>query len=155
MSFIPTATQKAKDKKSAKSATSAKPITQHEDFCAELVDGVMDFSSLMKEQFIVAVSTGPRNKSGLLPSTIRGPFDFYSMVETLGCMWEREQHHGKAFVLTQDFNKAPAFLDEGTVDYIESRWQDIIATGILEAAIMGEDETIIPAGIIEASPEDD
>jgi hypothetical protein len=157
MSFIPDATQAAIDRKNPKSddtQTIAKPITQSEDFCAELVNGTMDFSHIIDKQFIVAVNTGPRNKPAILASTMRGPFEFYEMVEVVGCMWEREQHHAKVYVLTKDFNKSSSFLDEGTIDYIESRWEDIVATGILEAALMDDGPTI-PAGLISASQEDE
>ena len=157
MSFIPDATQSAIDKKNPKSddtQTVAKPITQSEDFCAELMNGSMDFSALQDKLFIVAVNTGSRNKPALLASTMRGPFDFYEMVESVGCMWEREQHHAKVYVLTKDFNKSSSFLDEGTIDYIESRWEDIVATGILEAAL-ADDGPVISAGLISADKEDE
>ena len=44
------------------------------------------------------------------------------MVEAVGAMWEREQHHAKVFLLTKSFEEAPAFLDEGTIDYLEANW---------------------------------
>lgn len=154
MSFIPDSVQKKIDKtKKDDTLTVAKPITQSEDFCAELVSGTMDFSKLQDKQFIVAVNTGQRNKPALLPSTMRGPFDFYEMVESVGCMWEREQHHAKVYVLTKDFTKSSSFLDEGTVDYIEANWENIVASGILEAAIMDDGPTI-PAGMISSDIED-
>jgi hypothetical protein len=157
MSFIPSGEQKRKDAQNKKvdgSQVVAKPITQDEDFCAELVDGVMDFSSINKEQFIVAVNTGDRNKQLLLASTIRGPFDFFEMVENVGKMWENEQHHAKVYILTKDYTKVPAFLDGGTIDYIEANYEDIIFSGIIEAELT-EDQVIIPAGIIGSNPEDD
>ncbi len=157
MSFLADAKQKMKDKLSPKKDDSqivAKPVTQEEDFCAELYGGSMNFSKLYDEKFIVAVNTGDRNKQKLLASTIRGPFDFYEMTEAVGAMWQREQHHAKVYLLTQDFEEAPAFLDEGTIDYLEANWQDIVATGVLEAALAQDDEAI-PAGIIGTDPEND
>ena len=163
MSFIPDSAQKQKDKSSskqddvltvAKPLELDKPITQSEDFCAELMQGTMDFSSIMNGQFIVAVNTGPRNKPAILASTMRGTFDFYEMVEAVGCMWEREQHHAMVYVLTKDFNKSSSFLDEGTVDYIEANWEDIVASGILEAAL-SDDGPVIPAGLITADKEEE
>lgn len=147
-----------RDKNSKKddSLTVAKPLTQSEDFCAELMEGTMDFSGIMDKNFLVAVNTGSRNKPLLLASTMRGPFDFYEMVEAVGCMWEREQHHAKVYVLTKSYDESSQFLDEGTIDYIEANWEDIVATGILEAALMDdEDIPLIPAGLITADPEDD
>jgi len=159
MSFLADAKQKLKDKLNPKkddSQTVAKPITQEGDFCAELHGGAMNFSKIESEQFIVAVNTGDRNKQKLLASTIRGPFDFYEMVEAVGVMWEREQHHAKVFVLTKDFNEAPSFLDEGTIDYLEANWEDMVAQGILEAELIGyEDEDAIEAGTIGVNEEDD
>lgn len=159
MSFIESAKQKLKDKLNPKkddSQTIAKPVTQDEDFCAELYGGSMNFSKLEGEQFIVAVSTGDRNKQKLLASTIRGPFDFYEMVEAVGAMWEREQHHAKVFLLTKNFEEAPSFLDEGTIDYLEANWQDMVANGILEAMLTEDDEgETIEAGIVGVTEDDD
>lgn len=159
MSFIPDSLQKAKDKLNPKkddSMTVAKPLTQSEDFCAELMEGTMDFSSIEGAAFLVAVNTGDRNKPPLLASTMRGPFEFYEMVEAVGCMWEREQHHAMVYVLTKDFDKSSSFLDEGTIDYIEANWEDMVATGILEAALMQDDDApVIPAGLIVADSEED
>lgn len=160
MSFIPDSSQKAKDRLNPKkddSQTVAKalPITQSEDFCAELTSGVMDFTPLHGEQFLVAVNTGDRNKPPLLASTMRGPYEFCDMVERVGRMWEDEQHHAMVYVLTQDVDKASSFLDEGTIDYIEANWEDIAFDTMLEATLMDEDTLVIPAGIILADPEED
>lgn len=160
MSFIPSGEQKQQDKLNPKaddSQTLAKPLTQSEDFCAELMDGTMDFSHIEGSEFLVAVNTGSRNKPPLLASTMRGPFEFYEMVEAVGCMWEREQHHAMVYVLTKDFDKSSQFLDEGTVDYLEANWEDMVCSGILEAAIADDysDGPIIPAGLITANSEDD
>lgn len=153
MSFIPSADVKAQDKKDNKqnqTAQVATPITQDPEYCAELDGRKMDFSYLENKTFIVAVNTGDRNKPKLLASTIRGPFEFYEMVECVGAMYEREQHHAKVYVLEKSFEEGTMFLDEGTIDYIEANWQDIVATGILESAIAG-DEEVISAGTIGTS----
>jgi len=160
MSFLADAKQKLKDRMNPKkddSQTVAQPMTQDEEFCAELFGGAMDFSKLINEQFIVAVNTGDRNRQKLLASTIRGPFDFYEMVESVGAMWAREQHHAKVYLLTKDFEKAPSFLDIGTIDYLEANWEDIVAQGILETELIGfeDDEDVVPAGAIEVNEEDD
>jgi len=155
MSFIPSADVKSKDKKTnsnnANSSALQLPTTQSSDYCAELDDRTMDFSSLEDKTFIVAVNTGDRNKPKLLASTIRGPFDFFEMVEAVGSMYEREQHHGKVYILEKSFDNPTSFLDEGTIDYIEANWQDIIATGILEAAITENTTDTIQAGTIDIS----
>ena len=157
MSFIPSAEQKKKDKQADPSQTSqqAVPVTQDPGYCAELDGRTMDFSSLMGKQFIVAVHTGDRNKCKLLASTIRGPYDFYEMVEAAGYMYAKEQHHAKVIVLERDATKPTTFLDEGTIDYIEANWQDILTTGLLEDALLLDDEDTIQAGSIQASPENE
>lgn len=155
MSFFPSAEQKKKDKAADPSQVNqaAVPLTQDPDYCAELDGRTMDFSQIQDKQFIVAVHTGDRNKPKLLASTIHGPYDFYEMIEQVGSMYATEQHHAKVFVLEKDVKKAPIFLDEGTIDYIEANWQDILTTGLLEDALLGDDEDIIPAGAIEAKDE--
>lgn len=151
MSFVPSNEVKRQDKLNKKpDATKAvaAPVTQDEDYCAELDGRKMDFSYLEDKNFIVAVNTGARSKPKLLASTMRGPFDFYEMVEAVWAMYQREHHHAKVYVLEKSFEKGIMFLDEGTVDYIEAYGEDIIATGILEQALM-EDEEVIPAGAVE------
>lgn len=151
MSFIPSANVKAKEKKNKKVDTSATPtscpVTQDPDYCAELDGRKIDFGYLVEKTFLVAVSTGDRNKPKLLASTMRGPFEFYEMVEAVGCMFQREQHHAKVYVLEKDFNVGIAFLDEGTIDYMEANWQEIVSCGILEQELFG-DEEVIPAGAL-------
>ena len=152
MSFIPDHSVKEQDKKDAKAnpvAQVAAPVTQDEDYCAELDGRKMDFEYLHEHTYIVAVSTGPRDKPKLLASTMRGPFDFYEMVEAVGSMYQREQHHAKVYVLEKSFEKGIFFLDEGTCDYIEAYWEDIITEGLLEDAIFGDDEDVIKAGTMD------
>lgn len=158
MSFIPSAEQKKKDKQADPSQTQqqAVPVTQDPDYCAELDGRAMDFSSLMGRQFIVGVHTGDRNKCKLLASTIRGPYDFYEMVEAAGYMYAKEQHHAKVIILEKDATKPTTFLDEGTIDYIEANWQDILTTGLLEDALLKDDsEDTIQAGCIEANQDNE
>ena len=149
MSFIPSAEVKAQDKKDKKADTSAAPttsvVTQEDDYCAELDGRKIDFSGLLDGQFLVAVSQGDRNKPKLIASTMRGPFDFHEMCEAVGSMYQREQHHAKVYKLERSFEKGISFLDQGTIDYIEANWQDIVMTGILEQEFL-MDEEVIPAG---------
>ena len=157
MSFIPSSEVKKQDKENKKAnpvTSTAKPITQEDDYCAELDGRKIDFTFLKGNQYIVAVNTGPRNKPKLLASTIRGPFDFSQMVEAVGSMYEREQHHAKVYVLEKSFEKGIFFLDEGTMDYIEANWTDILVEEELEAAIFDDDE-VIPAGAIDLSYNDE
>jgi hypothetical protein len=152
MSFIPSSEVKANDKKNKKADTSAAPtssiVTQQDDYCAELDGRKIDFGPLIEKTFLVAVNTGDRNKPKLLASTMRGPFEFYEMVEAVGSMFQNEQHHAKVYILEKSFQKGISFLDEGTIDYLEANWVDLVTTGILEQELFG-DEEIIPAGAID------
>lgn len=152
MSFIPSAEVKAQDKKDKKADTSAQPtesvVTQQDDYCAELDGRKINFGPYLDKTFLVAVSTGSRNKGKLLATTMRGPFDFYEMVEAVGSMYAREQHHAKVYMLEKSFDKGISFFDEGTIDYMEANWQDIVMTGILEQEFLS-DEEVIPAGAFE------
>lgn len=111
----------------------------------------MDLTKLRDKLFIVAVSSGDRNKCKLLASTIHGPYKFAEMAEQVGLMWETQQHHAKVTVLDPDPNKRTQFLDEETTDYIEAKWHDILVDDILlgdgedidytcEASIIEDDE---------------
>jgi hypothetical protein len=159
MSFQVSNEQKQKDKAAAKAdpvnnTASALPITQDEDFCAELVEGTMDFSKIMDKQFIVAVNTGGRNEPKLLASTIRGPYNFYDMVNMVGLMWENHQHHAKVYTLETDPTTPTVFLDAGTIDYIEANYEDIAFYGALEEELCDDDGPTIEAGVIGASEDD-
>lgn len=147
MSIFTGSDKKDKKEKDATKAV-AKPVTQDEDYCAELDGRKMDFSYLRDRMFIVAVNTGPRNKPKLLASTMRGPFSFPEMCEAVGTMYQREQHHAKVYVLEKDFKKGTFFLDEGTMDYIEAYWEDIVFAEQFEAAVFDENEDVIQAGSI-------
>lgn len=152
MSFIPSGEVKRQDKENKKKDQTkqvATPITQDDDYCAELDGRKMNFEKLKDKQFIVAVNTGPRNKPKLLASTMRGPFDFVEMVEQVGRMYQREQHHAKVYSLEKSFEEGIQFLDEGTIDYIEANWEDMLFEESFEQAVFGEDEDVIEAGSIE------
>ena len=115
------------------------PTTQKDDFIADFHEGEMDFSDIKGKAFVVAVSTGDRNKCKLLASTLRGPFDFYEMVEAVGYMYEKELHHAKVTILSTNYKEPVQFLDNGTTDMIETHWKNIISEGILETMIFDDD----------------
>jgi len=111
------------------------PVTQQDGFVADFHEGEMDMAPLKGKTFVVAVNAGDRNGCKLLASTMRGPYDYYEMLEQVGTMHERECHHAKVTVLTRDHTEPVKFLDKGTVDYIEAHWQNIIAEELLESAL--------------------
>ena len=129
------------------------PVTQDENFCGEFHD--MDLSKLKDLTFIVGVSSGDRNKCKVLSSTIHGPYSFYEMVEEVGRTWKDHQHHVKPIILDKNSKKTPKFLDQGTVDYIEAHYFDIITSGMLGGDFDEDKQFTCVAGITEADNYDD
>jgi hypothetical protein len=125
------------------------PIKTGDDFVGELE--TMDLSSLKDKQFLVAVNQGERSSVKFVCSTIRGPFTFEEMVETVGVMWKIHQHHGKAIILEKDIYAAPKFLDENTIDYIEAHYEDIITESMLDGIFDGEKQYTCRANILEGN----
>lgn len=124
-----------------------KPVTQSEDFVAEF--HTMDLSELKDKTFLVTVSTGDRNKGRFLSTTVRGPYSFAEMCEEVGVMWEQQNHHAKAVICEKDRSKPIKTLDEGTIDYIEAHYQDIVVNSMLED-ILTQSEFTCKAGVVEA-----
>jgi 6-pyruvoyl-tetrahydropterin synthase len=108
----------------------------------------MDLSPLHGHTFMVAVSTGPRDKAEFICGTICGPLDFYEMVEAVGTIYEQEQLHAKAFIPSKTFGKKPQVLDENTIDFIEARYLDIIADGLLGGGVLETKNFTCKAGFI-------
>ena len=129
------------------------PVTQSEDFVAEFHDGDMDLSMLYDKSFVVAVSTGDRNKCKHLASTLTGPYDFTEMVEIVGQMYRDHQHHAKVTILHKEYGRRASFLDAGTTDYIEAHWENIVFEATFESALV--DNKKLKAGIIEDKELDD
>ena len=125
------------------------PVTQQEDFSADLDCDRMDFEHLFDKQFCCAVSTGDRNGPKALCATIHGPYSFFDMCQAVGETWANQQHHMKPFILTTKLTHKTEWLDEGTVDYIESNYDQMILVGVLEKELFGdddEDDVVVKAG---------
>jgi hypothetical protein len=122
------------------------------NFIAELE--TMDLSALRDKLFLVAVSTGDRNKSKYLSTTAHGPYDFAEMCEEVGIMWREQQHHAKVVVLEKDRNKMITTLDENTVDYIECHYADLVAEAMLDGVFDSNKEFTCAAGLVKATDED-
>jgi len=103
-----------------------------DNFLAEVE--TMDLSAIKDELFLVAVATGDPAGVKFLCSTIRGPYDFTTMVQEVGDMWNTHQHHAKVIVCEKDPMKQVVMLDENTVDYIECHATDIITEAMLGGA---------------------
>jgi hypothetical protein len=128
------------------------PVKTGDDFIGELE--TMDLSELKSKTFMVAVSNGDRSGVTFVCSTIRGPYTFEEMCESLGVMWEKEQHHGKAIVCQKDPSAKPMYLDQNTVDYIEAHFKDIITESLLDGVFDEQKDYTCRANIIEGDNKD-
>lgn len=106
----------------------------------------MDLRSLYDQVFIVAISTGARDDGRLLAKTIHGPYSFDEMVGEVGRMWNDSQDNAKVYILEKDHSKKPKWLDAKTIDYIQTKYVDII----MERMIGSEDKSYtVAAGVVE------
>jgi hypothetical protein len=127
------------------------PVKSSDEFVAEFE--TMDLSDLKDKVFLVAVSTGDRNKSKFLSTTAHGPYSFVEMVEEVGVMWNEHQHHAKVVILEKVRNKACKTLDENTVDYIEAHYTDIVTEAMLDGIFDDGKVYTCRAGIVDSSIE--
>ena len=128
------------------------PVKTGDDFVGELE--TMDLTSIKKEQFLVAVNQGERSGVKFVCSTVRGPFSFEEMCETVGVMWKEHQHHGKAIILQKDGKVQPKYLDENTIDYIEAHFEDIVCESMLDGVFDEIKDYTCRAGVVEGDNTD-
>jgi hypothetical protein len=128
------------------------PVKKGEDFIGEFEN--MDLSNLQDKTFFVGVNSGDREKGQMLSTTIKGPYNFYEMIEEVGIMWKEHLHHAKVYFASKDRTEKNKFVDRNTVDYIEANWENILTDGLL-AGIFDEEEYTCQAGVNEADPEGD
>jgi len=132
---------------------SSLPVKKGEDFIAEAE--VMDLTPLKDKLFVVAVSTGDRNKVKLLASTIHGPYNFAEMAEQVGSMWQEHQHHAKVIIIDKDVKVGVKMLDENTVDYIETHYGDIAVEAMLDGVFDDIKDYTCQAGVVDSNPAED
>jgi len=128
------------------------PVKTGDDFVGELE--TMDLGELKDKQFIVAVSNGERSGVTFVCSTVRGPYSFEEMCESVGVMWAKEQHHAKVIICQKDASAKPKYLDENTIDYVEAHFQDIITESMLDGVFDDDKEYTCRAGIIDGDNSD-
>lgn len=109
----------------------------------------MDLTELYDEIFLVACSTGDRNKPKFIPETIAGPFNFFEMVEAVGEFYRDQQLHAKALIPSKNIGQHPKVLDENTIDYIEANYVDIISDGLLGGELLSIAEYTCKAEFIK------
>lgn len=129
------------------------PINTDEDFLAE--NECMDLSPLKELTFLVAVSTGDRNKGKFLSSTVHGPYTFVEMCQEVGFMYQEHQHHAKVVILDKDRDAKVRTLDENTVDYIECKYLDIITESLLDGVFEDQKQYTCRANILENEKSDE
>ena len=130
--------------------------TDTDNFIAEFE--TMKLDELKDKVFLVAVSSGDRNGPKFVSSTIRGPYDFYDMIEQVGVMWRENQHHAKVVLAEKDPNKKLQRLDQNTTDYIEAHYDNIAVEGLLEGVFEEDKEYTCKANILtdeEETPKQD
>lgn len=120
-------------------------------FVGELEE--MDLKALHDQIFMVAINTGSRDEPKFIPESICGPLSFYEMVETVGNLYRQEMLHAKVLIPSKNFGTPPKVLNENTVDFIEARFMDIIADGLLGGEIFNEKQYTCEAGFIDYSSE--
>jgi hypothetical protein len=128
------------------------PVKKGDDFVGELE--TMDLTELKDKQFLVAVSQGDRSGVKFLCSTLRGPYTFEEMCESVGVIWREHQHHAKAVICQKDLKAAPKFLDENTIDYIEAHFEDIITEAMLDGVFDDMKDYTCRAGVVEGDNSD-
>ena len=124
------------------------PQTEEADeyFCGEFEE--MNLTTLHDKIFMVAISTGDRNKSMYIPESISGPFNFYEMVEAVANCYVDQQLHAKALITSKTFGVKPEVLNENTIDFIEARHMDIISDGLLDGGVLNSEEYTCSAGFV-------
>lgn len=140
---------------SGSDSTDTLPVKKGDDFVGEFE--TMDLNPIKGENFFIGVSTGDREKGKMLSTTIKGPFNFYEMLEEVGIMWKDHMHHSAVYIASKERDKKNKHLDRNTIDYIEANWENLITEGLLAGAF-DEDQDVdytCTVGINEADTEDD
>lgn len=126
------------------------PVNKSDDFIGEFE--CMNLDELRDKRFLIAISTGKREQGRFISQTIRGPYDYWEMLEEVGYMFQEEQHHAKVIITNKERDKPNKFLDENTTDYIEANWVSLSAEVLLEDE---DKEYTCRAGINTTDPNDD
>jgi hypothetical protein len=92
----------------------------------------MDLTELKDKQFLISILTSKQDDVPYVSSLIKGPFSFYEMAEVCGDIWENKNRHPFVIIASKEFSEKIQYLDEDTIDYLESRWKDIVVDGFIE-----------------------
>lgn len=127
------------------------PTANPDTFIGEFHE--MDLSELKDKTFMVALSTGDRAKPKFIPESLCGPLSFIEMVEIVANVHIDLQLHAKAMITSKKFGEKPQVLDPMTIDYIESKYSEIM----MEALLTGELEKnyIAKAGFVSYEEKDE
>lgn len=109
----------------------------------------MDLRELYDLQFIVAVNRGPTDSFDYMENTIAGPFSFIDMVSAVGLFYKKNMMHLAVIIPAQSMGELPKALDGNTIDFIEARYADILASTAFD---IGTSNYTCKAGFIEPTP---
>lgn len=129
------------------------PVGNPATFWGESEEMCLD--ELKGQVFGVAISTGDRTGVKFIPQTLLAPLDFFEMAEAVGTTYEQNQLHAKAFILNKVPGQRMLYLDECTIDYLEARYMDIIADGMLSGALEDSVQYTCRAGFLEDEDAED
>ena len=119
---------------------------ENEYTCGEFEE--MNLTTLHDKIFMVAISTGDRNKSKYIPESISGPFNFYEMIDAVANCYVDQQLHAKVLITSKTFGIKPEVLNENTVDFIEARHEDIMMDGVLGGGVLESESYTCEAGFV-------
>lgn len=127
------------------------PTANPETFIGEFHE--MDLSEIKDKTFMVALSTGDRSKPKFIPESICGPLTFLEMIEVVANVHIEQQLHAKAMITSKKFGEKPQVLDPMTIDYIESKYSEILMEALLTGEL--EKQYVAKAGFLSYNPGDE
>jgi hypothetical protein len=98
----------------------------------------MDLTELKDKTFLMSIKTNKSDDVPYVSKLIKGPFYFYEMVEMCGQIWENQNRHPFVIIASKEFSEKIQFLDDDTIDYLETRWKDIVTDGFLTDILNGD-----------------
>lgn len=111
----------------------------------------MDLSRLLDKTFVVAVNRGHPDLSGLLVTSMHGPFSFDEMLGEVGRMHLGDED-AKVVLLEKDVAAKVKWLDAKTIEYIQFNYADLIIERMLNEQF--DKPYTCEAGLVEDSGEE-
>lgn len=109
----------------------------------------MNLAELQGHMYGVAIGLGSRDSTRFVCESLMAPLDFWRMIEAVGTIYKEQQIHAKAFILKSGLSDKMNYLDEFTIDFIEARYLDLLAEGLLNGSLDDSKEFTCKAGFIQ------